>query len=53
MTMGAAIVATAIFSDSANYGVLIGVVGLFIGAVLNKLSMPQKGDNIWTLILLF
>lgn len=44
MTTGAAIVATAIFTDAKEYGVFVGVLCVVFGAFLCYLSLLQ-GDK--------
>lgn len=44
MTTGAAIIATAVFTDTRIYGVFAGVCCVILGAFLCYLSL-SKGDN--------
>jgi len=45
MTTGAAIVATAVFSKHVVVGLLIGIMGIFIGAWFHGLSLPVTKDK--------
>ena len=42
MTTGAAIIATAVFSKYVVAGLLMGCMGIFIGAWFHGLSLPSK-----------
>jgi len=45
MTTGSAVLATAIFTDYVETGLLIGGLGIFIGAWFHGLSLPVKKER--------
>ncbi len=45
MTTGSAVLATAIFTDYVETGLLIGCIGIFLGAWFHGLSLPAGKEG--------